>query len=181
MSKSSFKFEKANRSLMERLFEPPAVGRMSPAAKVVAYSLLVFWSLFVIFPIYWVVITAFKDAAAVNQGPFYIPFVDFQPTLAAWRVHLSGSQLRSLFHRPAVRAARPQLLRLHRVAHGEASADGATDLQDLSRLHQFAGDRRRLHGAVRGDRQHGGLCAGPRPVQAQVRQCLRVFVLLTLA
>ena len=27
--------------------------------------------------------------AAVNQGPFYIPFVDFQPTLEAWRVQFS--------------------------------------------------------------------------------------------
>ena len=26
---------------------------------------------------------------AVNQGPFYIPFVDFQPTLEAWRVQFS--------------------------------------------------------------------------------------------
>ena len=89
MSTTSFKYEKANRSLMERLFEPPAIGKMSPVAKVVAYGLLAFWSLFVIFPIYWVVITAFKDAGAVNQGPFYIPFVDFQPNLDAWRVHLS--------------------------------------------------------------------------------------------
>ncbi len=85
MSEASFKFEKANRSLMERLFEPPAVGKMSPVANVVAYVLLVVWSLFVLFPIYWVVITSFKDAAAVNQGPFYIPFVDFEPTLDAWR------------------------------------------------------------------------------------------------
>ena len=89
MSTSSFKFEKSERTFMERLFEPPAVGRMSPVAKVVAYSLLIFWSIFVIFPIYWVVITAFKDAAAVNQGPYYIPFVDFQPNLAAWRVHFT--------------------------------------------------------------------------------------------
>jgi multiple sugar transport system permease protein len=89
MSAVSFKTEKSSRSLMERLFEPPAIGKMSPVSKLVAYGLLAFWSLFVIFPIYWVVITAFKDAAAVNQGPFYIPFVDFQPTLAAWRVHLS--------------------------------------------------------------------------------------------
>jgi multiple sugar transport system permease protein len=89
MSSSSLKYEEANRSLMERLFEPRAIGKMSPVAKIVAYGLLAFWSLFVIFPIYWVVITAFKDAAAVNQGPFYIPFVDFQPTLDAWRVHLS--------------------------------------------------------------------------------------------
>lgn len=89
MSTSSFKFEKSKQSLMERLFEPPAVGKMAPVAKIVAYSLLIFWSIFVIFPIYWVVITAFKDAGAVNQGPFYIPFVDFQPTLDAWRVHFT--------------------------------------------------------------------------------------------
>ena len=40
MSEASFKFEKPNRSLIERLFEPPAVGKMSPVAKVVAYILL---------------------------------------------------------------------------------------------------------------------------------------------
>jgi multiple sugar transport system permease protein len=85
MSDASFKFEKANRSLMERLFEPPAVGKMSPVAKAVAYFVLAVWSVFVLFPIYWVIITSFKDAAAVNQGPFYIPFVDFQPTIDAWR------------------------------------------------------------------------------------------------
>jgi multiple sugar transport system permease protein len=90
MSQNSFKFEKSKRSLMERLFEAPEIGRMSPMASFVAYALLIFWSAFVIFPIYWVVITAFKDAAAVNQGPYYIPFVDFQPNLDAWRVHISA-------------------------------------------------------------------------------------------
>jgi multiple sugar transport system permease protein len=89
MSEASFKFEKANRSLMERLFEPPAVGKMSPAANVVAHLLLVFWSLFVLFPIYWVIITSFKDATSVNLGPFYIPFVDFQPNLDAWRAQFN--------------------------------------------------------------------------------------------
>jgi ABC-type maltose transport system permease subunit len=63
---------------------------MAPVAKLVAYSLLTFWSAFVIFPIYWVVITAFKDSTAVNQGPHYIPFVDFEPNLDAWRVQLSA-------------------------------------------------------------------------------------------
>lgn len=85
MSDASLKFEKTNRTLMERLFEPPTVDRMSPVASVVAHALLIVWSLFVLFPIYWVIITSFKDAAAVNQGPFYIPFVDFEPTLSAWR------------------------------------------------------------------------------------------------
>ena len=85
MSGTSFKFEKANRSLVERLFEPPKIGKMSPVANVVAHVLLAIWSVFVLFPLYWVVITSFKDAAAVNQGPYYIPFVDFEPNLNAWR------------------------------------------------------------------------------------------------
>lgn len=89
MSEATLKFEKQNRSLFQRLFEPPSVGKMAPAAKVVAYTLLFVWSLFVLFPIYWVIITSFKDAAAVNQGPFYIPWVDFQPTLDAWRVQFN--------------------------------------------------------------------------------------------
>lgn len=88
MSDTSLKLEKSDRSLAQRLFEAPAIGKMSLASKLMTYSVLWFWALFVIFPIYWVVITAFKDAAAVNQGPFYIPFVDFQPNLDAWRVHL---------------------------------------------------------------------------------------------
>jgi multiple sugar transport system permease protein len=90
MSKPAFRFDKADRSLMERLFEPPAVGKMSPAASLLAYSLLVAWSVVVLFPIYWVIITSFKDAAAVNQGPFYVPFLDFEPTLDAWRVQFTA-------------------------------------------------------------------------------------------
>jgi multiple sugar transport system permease protein len=85
MSKASFRFDKADRSLMQRLFEPPVVGKMSPAASLLAHGLLVAWSVVVLFPIYWVIITSFKDAAAVNQGPFYVPFLDFEPTLNAWR------------------------------------------------------------------------------------------------
>ncbi len=90
MSEASFKFEKANRTLMERLFEPPVVGKMSPVASAVAHVLLAVWSLFVLFPIYWVIITSFKDAAAVNQGPFYVPFLDFEPTLNAWRAQFNA-------------------------------------------------------------------------------------------
>jgi multiple sugar transport system permease protein len=90
MSKTAFRFDKADRSLMQRLFEPPAVGKMSPAASLLAHGLLVAWSVVVLFPIYWVIITSFKDAAAVNQGPFYVPFLDFEPTLDAWRVQFTA-------------------------------------------------------------------------------------------
>ena len=52
MSKASFRFDKADRSLMQRLFEPPVVGKMSPAASLLAHGLLVAWSVVVLFPIY---------------------------------------------------------------------------------------------------------------------------------
>ena len=171
MSSTTYKFEKANRSLMERLFEPPAVGKMSPAAKVVAQFLLVVWSIFVLFPIYWVIITSFKDAATVNQGPFYIPFVDFQPTLDAWRAQFNTDPYCDVQSVGAADlAAGLQLLRFHRLAGGLAPADGAADLQGVPGLHQLHRDQPRLDGTLRHRRLHGGLCAGPYPIQAEVRQ-----------
>ena len=77
-----------NRSLMRRMFEPTSLEHQAPAAKVVTYALLFIWSLVVLVPLYWVLITAFKNEGDVNNGPFYIPFVDFQPKLDAWRFML---------------------------------------------------------------------------------------------
>ena len=48
------------------------------------------WLVFNLFPLWWVVVTAFKPPLAVSQGATYIPFVDFQPTLAAFRDAFSG-------------------------------------------------------------------------------------------
>lgn len=67
------------------LFEPRKIGQMSPATKIALYGVLIGWSLFVIFPVYWLLITSIKTPAAVNEGPFFIPWVDFQPSLHAWR------------------------------------------------------------------------------------------------
>ncbi|MEL6572204.1 MAG: carbohydrate ABC transporter permease [Pseudomonadota bacterium] len=67
------------------IFEPRKIGEMAPATKVLLYTVLIGWSVFVIFPIYWLLITSFKTPAAVNEGPFFIPWVDFQPTLHAWK------------------------------------------------------------------------------------------------
>lgn len=97
MTNATLKFEKSNRTFLERLFEPPAIGKMSPVAGLVAYAILIFWSVFVLFPIYWVVITAFKDAQAVNEGPYFIPFVDFEPTLAAWRTQFLSDPFCDLY------------------------------------------------------------------------------------
>ncbi|MGI9389411.1 MAG: carbohydrate ABC transporter permease [Boseongicola sp.] len=67
------------------IFEATAIGKMSVPTKIVLYSTLLLWAAFVLFPIYWLLITSFKDAAAVNRGPFFVPWVDFQPSLHAWK------------------------------------------------------------------------------------------------
>ena len=45
------------------------------------FGLLCLWLLFTLFPIYWVFITVFKTAPAVFNGPTYLPFIDFTPSL----------------------------------------------------------------------------------------------------
>ena len=45
------------------------------------YFILAFWAFICLFPIYWVFITSFKEAYVVNDGPFYIPFVDICITI----------------------------------------------------------------------------------------------------
>jgi multiple sugar transport system permease protein len=58
---------------------------LPPPAKLIAYVLLAGWTLVVLFPLYWIVITSFKLPIQVDSGPKYVPFVDFQPTLENWR------------------------------------------------------------------------------------------------
>jgi multiple sugar transport system permease protein len=55
-----------------------------------SYLLLGFWTLVVLFPLYWLLVTSFKLPIDVNMGPFYIPFIDFQPSLHAWEYILVG-------------------------------------------------------------------------------------------
>jgi multiple sugar transport system permease protein len=62
-----------------------SVKDLPPAGKLAAYLVLAGWALVVLFPLYWLVITSFKLPIQVNSGPYYLPFVDFQPSLDAWR------------------------------------------------------------------------------------------------
>ncbi|MGH8868617.1 MAG: carbohydrate ABC transporter permease [Actinomycetes bacterium] len=54
------------------------------------YIPLTVWALFVIFPLYWVAITAFKDNSSIYGGATWLPFVDFEPNLGAWESILGG-------------------------------------------------------------------------------------------
>ena len=51
----------------------------------ISYSVLVVWSLVLFFPLYWVVITSFKNQVDFSVQSTYLPFIDFQPSLHAWR------------------------------------------------------------------------------------------------
>jgi multiple sugar transport system permease protein len=67
------------------------VRRLKVRRLFLAYGPLGLWSVICLFPIYWVAIASLKDGAGIDNGPFYLPFVDFKPSLAAWKFILSDS------------------------------------------------------------------------------------------
>ena len=82
---------------MTNPFRRRSASDLSPPAKAAAFALLLAWSFVILFPIYWLVVTSFKTPYDVDKGPFYLPFIDFQPTLDAWRyilVELGNDTLR---------------------------------------------------------------------------------------
>jgi len=70
---------------MKSLFRSASPFKPSPIRMAFSYVILGVWAFLILFPLYWLAITAFKLPAAVNSGPFYIPFLDFQPSLHAWK------------------------------------------------------------------------------------------------
>lgn len=81
---------------------------MSKATKrrlnsILFYVVLVILAAIMIFPLYWTFITAFKEPRdVITRPPKYIPFVDYQPSLYAWRelglVPGSGEEYRTTPH-----------------------------------------------------------------------------------
>ena len=57
----------------------------SPLSMTLSYVLLSFWAFVVLFPLYWVFVTSFKQPIDVADGPFYLLWLDFQPSLHAWK------------------------------------------------------------------------------------------------
>lgn len=58
--------------------------------KVGIYAVLLFWLFFTLFPIYYNVVTSFKEHETVYAPrPKFFPFVDFKPSLLGW-IHLLG-------------------------------------------------------------------------------------------
>jgi multiple sugar transport system permease protein len=75
---------------MQFIFRRKTVLALSPLEMIGSYLILGFWALVVLFPLYWLLVTSFKLPVDVNNGPFYLPFVDFKPSLHAWKYILVG-------------------------------------------------------------------------------------------
>jgi multiple sugar transport system permease protein len=67
------------------LFVPRRLNDLAVGAKLIVYALLLAWTAIVLLPLYWVVITSFKLPIDVADGPNFVPFVDFNPSLHAWK------------------------------------------------------------------------------------------------
>ncbi len=75
---------------MKRWFQSRSINTPSPFGAVLSYVILGIWAFLILFPLYWLVITSFKISSQVAEGPFYLPFVDFKPSLDAWKYILVG-------------------------------------------------------------------------------------------
>ncbi len=64
--------------------------------KILTYIILLVWTGVVYFPLYWTLITSFKLPIAIADVT-YIPWLDFQPDLHAWRDTLTGSARETVF------------------------------------------------------------------------------------
>lgn len=62
------------------------------------YGALYLWSIICAFPIYWILVTSFKDVSIIDQAPTYLPFWDFVPSLDAWRFILGDASQNLIGH-----------------------------------------------------------------------------------
>jgi len=72
------------KDILSRWFVPRRPGELAPLPRVLVYGALLAWTCVVFFPLYWVLVTSFKEPLQVSDGPYFLPFVDFQPSLHAW-------------------------------------------------------------------------------------------------
>lgn len=106
---------------------------LSPLAKAICYLLLGGWSLVVLFPLYWLVVTSFKQPIDVNSGPVYLPGVDYEPSLHAWKyifVDLRNSTLPPYFNTVVVALSSAVIA----LALGSAAAYALTRFQYRPRV-----------------------------------------------
>lgn len=59
--------------------------------KILARLILIAWSLICLFPIYWLAVTSIKGENDVDRAYTFLPYLNFEPNLAAWRFILADA------------------------------------------------------------------------------------------
>ncbi len=88
-------------NFVRRMAQPRSAFAPAPVWMALSYLALGIWSFVVLFPIYWLIVTSFKLPIDVAEGPFFLPGVDFEPSLHAWTyifVDLRNDTLRPYFN-----------------------------------------------------------------------------------
>ena len=75
---------------LENLYKRKTPFKPSPLGMFLSYVIMIFWAFVVLFPLFWLFVTSLKLPIDVNTGPFYIPFLEFQPSGHAWEYILFG-------------------------------------------------------------------------------------------
>jgi multiple sugar transport system permease protein len=71
---------------------PESPGRQFPLSKIVLYGLLAVWAIVALFPLYWTAALSLKNLKQITTGPFWIPWVDFEPVYLGWQDLTQSSQ-----------------------------------------------------------------------------------------
>jgi multiple sugar transport system permease protein len=70
--------------MIKNFFRRKSIYIPSPFGMTISYIVLGIWTFVALFPLYWLLVTSFKLPVDVNTGPFYLPSIDFTPSLHAW-------------------------------------------------------------------------------------------------
>lgn len=120
--------------MLKTLFRRKSLFTPSPLGMLLSYLVLAVWTLVVLFPLYWLVVTSFKLPIDVNMGPFYWPTVDFVPSLHAWHYILVGDLSRDTI-RPYINTVIVALISaVLALLLGTAAAYGLTRFEYRPRL-----------------------------------------------
>ncbi|MEP7288980.1 MAG: carbohydrate ABC transporter permease [Chloroflexota bacterium] len=88
--------------MLKKYFANSSPFRVAPGWAMISYLFLGLWAVVALFPLYWLFITAFKAPVDVDNGPKFLPYVDFQPTLAAWDYLLNDPSAGNIISHPLI-------------------------------------------------------------------------------
>lgn len=84
-------------TVLKSFFKRKTPFKPSPFGMLISYTIMIFWAVVVLFPLLWLFVTSFKLPLDVNTGPYYLPFIEFKPSLHAWDYILLGDLANDTF------------------------------------------------------------------------------------